>query len=274
MPLEDHAGDIIRKSRLGLGIPSQQVAKAAQISDYQLETFEEIGPPLHGINYQALAQLLTLDGEKLQGIAEGWEPLPLDVSSWHHLRQIETNDGGMAVNCYLAWDEDTKDAALFDTGWVLRPIKELIVRHDLNLRHIFITHSHYDHIEALAEVRKFAPEALIHSNIKTAPKSQQLSYGDTFELGRLQISHRGTPGHADDGLTYLIEGFPLQRPKVAIVGDAIFAGSMGGAKNHFETARSKIREEILALPKDTLICPGHGPVSTVNEETTHNPFFP
>ena len=274
MPLEDHAGDIVRKSRLGRGLSSLQVANAAQVTEDQLSKFEEIGPPLQGINYDALASMLSLDGEKLKRIAEGWEPAIQALSNWHHLRQIETDDGGMAVNCFLTWDEETREAALFDTGWILRPIKDLIDHHNLSLQHIFITHSHYDHIEALAEVRNFAPEALIHSNIKAAPKSQQLSAEDKFSIGSLQISYRETPGHADDGVTYLVDGFPNQCSKIAIVGDAIFAGSIGGARNHFEMARSKIREEIFSLPNDTLICPGHGPVSTVIEEKKNNPFFP
>jgi glyoxylase-like metal-dependent hydrolase (beta-lactamase superfamily II) len=60
---------------------------------------------------------------------------------------------------------------------------------------------------------------------------------------------------------------------VAIVGDAIFAGSMGGAASAGAMARQKIREQILSLPPDTLICPGHGPLTTVGEEKAGNPFF-
>jgi glyoxylase-like metal-dependent hydrolase (beta-lactamase superfamily II) len=75
-------------------------------------------------------------------------------------------------------------------------------------------------------------------------------------------------------VTYVIEGWSSEAPPVAIVGDALFAGSMGRATGPaFETARRAICGEILSLPAATLICPGHGPVTTVGEELANNPFF-
>ncbi len=63
-------------------------------------------------------------------------------------------------------------------------------------------------------------------------------------------------------------------PLIAFVGDAIFAGSMGNGNGAWDLARQKVREQILSLPAETLICPGHGPLTTVAEEKEHNPFFP
>ena len=60
---------------------------------------------------------------------------------------------------------------------------------------------------------------------------------------------------------------------VEFVGDSIFAGSMGRGNQSWELARQKVREQILTLPPDTLVCPGHGPLTTVAEEKEHNPFF-
>ena len=84
---------------------------------------------------------------------------------------------------------------------------------------------------------------------------------------------RFTPGHAEDGVTYVVEGWGQGVPPVAIAGDAIFAGSMGKDFSKANIARLKVREEILTLPEDSLICPGHGPLTTVSEELKHNPFF-
>ena len=274
MPLEDHAGDIIRKSRMGRGVSPTEVASAAKLNPQQLEQFEEHGQGMPELDFEAVAELLTLAPAKLKKIAKGWEPHPHDMHQWTHFRHIETDDGGMAVNCFLVWDGASKAGALFDTGWVLSPIQTQIETHSIQLQHIFITHSHYDHIEALGEVRRFAPKALLHSNIRSAPREQQLIPDERFQLGALSISYRETPGHADDGVTYVVEGFPADQPKLAIVGDAIFAGSIGGAPKHFELARTKVRDEVLSLPEDTLICPGHGPLTSVKEERQSNPFFP
>ena len=87
------------------------------------------------------------------------------------------------------------------------------------------------------------------------------------------MTSRLTPGHAGDGVTYVIENWQGDAPAVAVVGDAIFAGSMGKDFRTPELAQAKVREEILSLPEETLICPGHGPLTTVGEQRLHNPFF-
>ena len=66
---------------------------------------------------------------------------------------------------------------------------------------------------------------------------------------------------------------PEDAPHGAMVGDAVFAGSIGGARENLELARQKIREQIFSLPAETLICPGHGPLTTVEAEKAHNPWF-
>ena len=87
------------------------------------------------------------------------------------------------------------------------------------------------------------------------------------------VTARLTPGHAIDGVTYVVDGWRGGVPAVAVVGDAIFSGSMGKDFSTPELAQSKVSEEILSLPEETLICPGHGPLTTVSEELAHNPFF-
>ena len=72
-------------------------------------------------------------------------------------------------------------------------------------------------------------------------------------------------------MTYLIDG--LNQP-VAIVGDAVFAGSMGGGMISYSDALRTNREKIMTLPDETILCPGHGPLSRVGWEKKHNPFFP
>jgi glyoxylase-like metal-dependent hydrolase (beta-lactamase superfamily II) len=102
---------------------------------------------------------------------------------------------------------------------------------------------------------------------------QRLRLNEFVHLGSLRISYRETPGHAEDGVTYVIGNWPEDAPHVAIVGDAIFAGSMGRGNQSWVVARQKVREQILSLPPSTLLCPGHGPLTTVAEEKEHNPFF-
>ncbi len=272
MSLEDHAGDIVFKARLAAGIEEARVAEAGGVSEARLADYEEYGTAPSGLNLDGIAGLLGLNAAKLRAVAEGWEPAAVDVSRWRRLEMITTEER-MAVNCFLVWDEDTKEAALFDTGWDAAPIFALCDAQGLDLKRLFITHSHGDHIAALAAVRDRFPGVRLHSNIDSAPTEQQVNPGVAVEVGRFSVVARLTPGHADDGVTYIVSGFPDGAPDLAVVGDAIFAGSMGGHQRAPELARRKVKEEILSLPPETLVCPGHGPLSTIAEANERIPFF-
>ncbi len=273
MMLEDHLGDILRKSRLGLNLSIAEVAKAAGLAESNWAELEQTGRVKQRPAFAAVAPLLQLDAKKLEGIAGGWTPPPIDTSGWREIRQISTVANDMAVNSYLVWDEATREAALFDTGWVAEPVLELIAENQLNPVHLFLTHSHQDHIAALEDIRAAFPKIKLHSSSRHAPPVQRNRANDFLHLGSLRLTNRDTPGHAEDGVTYIIGNFPEDGPNAAVVGDALFSGSMGGAKEHFALAKQKIREQIFSLPGSTLICPGHGPLTTVEIEKAHNPFF-
>ncbi len=273
MNLEDNLGDVIRKARMMSNTAAAVAATAGGLTESELADLEASGTFARRPNFTALAGTIGLHAGKLETIASGWLPRKADLARWRELRMLTTAGDGMTVNCYLVWDASTRDAALFDTGFDAKPITETIASHQLQLRHVFITHSHPDHIAALSPIRAAFPAAKVHSSSKNAPAEQRNQAGERIELGGLRITHRPTPGHAEDGVTYLVGNWPDAAPQVAIVGDAIFAGSMGGGNNAWELARTKVREEILTLPAETLICAGHGPLTTVAEERANNPFF-
>ena len=273
MNLEDHVGDIIRKARAMSRVSAAAAARAAGLTEAELAALEESGHASRKPNLAAVAALVGLHPGKLEAIANGWLPAAKDLSVWRELRCITTDTGGMAVNCYLVWDEVTREAALFDTGWEARPVSEMVAENRLQLRHIFITHSHGDHVAALDELRRLFPTARLHSGSKSAPVEQRNRPNDFIHLGSLRITHRDTPGHAADGTTYIVGTWPEDAPHVAFVGDALFAGSIGRGNQSWDLARQKVCDQILTLPPETLLCPGHGPLTRVVEEKAHNPFF-
>jgi glyoxylase-like metal-dependent hydrolase (beta-lactamase superfamily II) len=273
MNLEDHLGDIIRKARMMSNVSEASAAGAAGISEAELSALEAAGHPAKKINFAALGKITGLNPQKLEGIANGWVPAKTDLSLWREMRPFTTTGDNFPVNCYLVWDEVTRDAALFDTGLDAQPILDCIAAEQLSLRHIFITHSHYDHVEVLPKFREAFPKARVHSGSKNAPVDQRNKVAEIIHLGGLRVTHRETPGHAADGVTYLVGNWQEDAPSIAIVGDTIFAGSMGNGNGEWDLARQKVREQILSLPTNTLICPGHGPLTTVAEEKEHNPFF-
>lgn len=273
MFLEDHLGDVIRKGRSMSGVLASAAAQAAGLSEAELSALEDSGQISKRPDFIALANAIGLNGKKLESIAAGWLPTEKDLNVWRHFRVFTSAGDGMTVNCFLAWDETSREAALFDTGFDAKVILEVITEEQLQLRYIFITHSHPDHIAALGAIRAAQPQAQVRSHSKNAPAGQRLQSGEEFSVGRLRISHRETPGHAADGVAYIITGWPQNAPGVAIVGDTIFAASMGRGNDGWDLARNKVREHILSLPPQTLLCPGHGPLTTVAEEQENNPFF-
>lgn len=273
MNLEDHLGDIIRKGRMISGVSVGVAARATGLSETELSALEDSGQFSRRPDFLTLAKTIGLAGEKLESIANGWLPTKKDLSIWRHFRAFTSAGDGMTVNCFLVWDEATCEAALFDTGFDARGILDTLAAERLQLRQIFITHSHPDHIAVLGEIRGATPQAKVHSSSRNAPVNQRNQPGEVVSVGGLQVSHRETPGHAADGVTYVITGWPNRVPEVAIVGDAIFAGSMGRGNDSWDLARQKVREQILTLPPETLLCPGHGPLTTVAEEQGNNPFF-
>ena len=165
------------------------------------------------------------------------------------------------------------DRCLFNAGSKrkgkeLQPEKE-----DLNPTYLFITHMHGDHVAGLEPIKNRFPDIKMKAESDTVPRHCRNKRTDFHHLGSLRISNRDTPGHAEDGVTYIVGNFPEDAPSIAIVGDAIFAGSMGGAPNAGELAKQKVRDQILSLPDETLICPGHGPLTTVGQEKANNPFY-
>jgi glyoxylase-like metal-dependent hydrolase (beta-lactamase superfamily II) len=273
MTLEDSLGDILRKARVSANAPSEVAAQAAGLSAEAYARVEETAKAPPDFNWDGVARLLSLNGRNLARVAQGWLPKPVETTRWREFRMITTAGDDITVNCYLVWDEATREAALFDTGFDATAIFGHVDQHRLQLAHLFITHSHGDHIAAIDPIRARFPKVKLHSSIKSSPLDQRNRPNECVSVGNLRVSHRDTPGHAADGVTYLVGNWPDDAPHVAIVGDAIFAGSIGGAREHLSLARQKIRDEILSLPGETLICPGHGPLTTVSEQKENNPWF-
>ncbi|MCX7886610.1 MAG: MBL fold metallo-hydrolase [Verrucomicrobiae bacterium] len=238
IPLEDNFDDIVAKAKAGL-----------RITDAGLQ----------GASLDELARTLRLGARALAD--RTWRPQPVKL---HGLAMFTTNYGAMTVNAYLA--HDACCAVAFDTGADPVPMLGYLRAHSLKLELVLLTHGHSDHAGA---VRRLNAPAFI-SEREALPGAQTFPDGQRFKVGSLQIEARRTSGHTAGGTSYLVRG--LER-LVVFTGDALFAGSIGGAPNAYEEALHCIREQILSLPDDTVICPGHGPMSTVGEEKLHNPFF-
>ncbi len=266
MNLEDTHADIILKAQRGLGVDDRTVESRSGLSPGGLALVLKDLPDPTAV--KAVAAALGLDPRSLASVAaRAYYPDAGQVPKG--LLMFSTPFGDMVVNSFLVWDPESGRAAAFDTGTDCDGLLEAVQRHALKLTAIFLTHSHGDHIYDLDRlVEKSGAPAWSSEPVEGA---QPFEPGAHFSIGGLRVSTRLTCGHSAAGITYVING--LARP-VAVVGDALFAGSMGGGKVSYADALRTTRAQILSLPVDTLLCPGHGPLTTVALEKANNPFFP
>jgi hydroxyacylglutathione hydrolase len=264
LPLEDAFNDVVCKAQFGLGLSDDALAAAAGIDVADLTAVKQ-----GAIDKAALSRLapaLQLHGPSLLALAENaWQPEAVALAG---LEGFTTTYGDMTVNAYLVYDPATREAAVFDTGATAADISARLQELGLTLRLLFLTHTHADHVADIAGVG--APEVWV-SEREPHPDAGTFAPGAAWQLGGLRIESRSTWGHSKGGTTFVVQG--LARP-LAIVGDAVFAGSMGGGKVSYADALATNRKEILSLPDATVIAPGHGPLTSVGEEKAHNPFFP
>lgn len=269
IPLEDNFSDIIGKAQRGLGISDADLAKRAEVTVEEVVALKS-GRPLIAV-LRRVARHLRLSPDALEASAQkAWYPAQPNFPTG--FAAFNTTFEDMTVNSYLVWDARSRLAAVFDTGASCREMLDTINGEKLSVRYIFITHTHDDHIADLptlatatgAEVWSHELEPVAIAGAKTFKENSH------FHLGPLAIKTLLTSGHSPGMTTFYITG--LSWP-LAIVGDSIFAGSMGGSPTHFEEQLRNNREKILTLPRDTVLACGHGPLTTLGQEKMHNPFF-
>ena len=266
--LEDNHEDIIAKALRGNGVGKSVIAERANVERSAIERILR-GEVLEDVIIR-IAPVLGLDSEKLLISArKEWSPKPIALTG---AKRFESDFGEMSVNSYVVFDQDSKEALIFDTGTNCNSLISFIEEDGLKVDSILLTHTHRDHIYCLEQLKSHFPSVDIFVH-----KSEQLlgtiPIEENFRLrvGAIQLNALHTHGHSVGGLTYLMDGLPYP---VAIVGDALFAGSMGGGMVSYADALKTNREKIMTLPDHCVICPGHGPMSTIGEEKQYNPFFP
>ena len=138
------------------------------------------------------------------------------------------------MNSYVVFDQDSKKALIFDTGTDCNSLISFIEEDGLKVDSILLTHTHRDHIYCLEQLKSHFPgvDIFVHKSeqlLGTIPIEENFK----LRMGAIQLNALHTYGHSVGGLTYLMDGLPCP---VAIVGDALFAGSMGGGMVSYQDA--------------------------------------
>ncbi|MEW6165900.1 MAG: MBL fold metallo-hydrolase [Pseudomonadota bacterium] len=196
-----------------------------------------------------------------------------------------------AQNCTLLWDTDTRRAAVVDPGGDVDDILAAVAERQLGVEKLLLTHGHIDHVGGAAALAarlnvpiegpqradafwldQLPEQCRMFGFPHTAPLAPDrwLEDGDTVTVGGLTLDVIHTPGHTPGHVCF------IHAPaRLAIVGDVLFAGSIGRTDfprgNHADLIHA-IRHKLFPLGDDFAFVPGHGPMSTFGAERQDNPF--
>jgi hydroxyacylglutathione hydrolase len=199
--------------------------------------------------------------------------------------------GPLQCNCSIIGDEATRQAMVIDPGDDIDDVLAILGKHNLEVKQIVITHAHIDHVGGAMKLRAAtgAPILLNQKDLAllkmldaqaawvgmAAPGQveidQSVGNADTVQAGSLSANVLETPGHTEGSICLY---FPAENKLIA--GDTLFAGSIGRTDlpgGSFEKIIRSLHQTVLALPDDTVVVPGHGPLTTIGEERESNPFL-
>lgn len=267
IPLEDDFNDILSKAMSGLRLSDAELSRRTGVD---AETIRGLARGI--LDETALLRVAEPLGLEPQALLRSamklYYPRPVSVDG---MEMFSTPyHSGMRVNAFLVWDPVGREGVIFDTGTDVFPLLDRIDEMSLKIQGLFLTHTHPDHVAEAHQLTKRLGIP-VRSNLQEPFEGAEV-FGEwaKFRVGGISIEARTTWGHSRGGTTYVISG--LATP-VAVVGDALFAGSMGGGMVSYVDALANNRQKVFTLPDETVLCPGHGPMTTLAEEKRNNPFY-
>ena len=199
--------------------------------------------------------------------------------------------GPLQCNCSVIGDEATREAMVIDPGDDIEDVLALIRKHNLQVKQIVITHAHIDHVGGAMKLRAAtgAP-ILLNQNDYALLKmldvqaawigmaspgkveiDRSVTTGESVSVGSLTAQVLHTPGHTEGSICLYL---PAEQKLIA--GDTLFAGSIGRTDlpgGSMQKIMRSLHGTVLALPDETVVVPGHGPLTTIGDERESNPFL-
>ena len=201
------------------------------------------------------------------------------------LKRLQLNTTlGMPTNCYIVVDEDTKEAIVIDPGGEVEKIIDMIKIIGTKVKYIYLTHCHGDHIGVAENLRKYTnakvliyiteSESLNNTDINLLDyigmepiyleADSRVQDNDLIHIGNIEFKVIHTPGHTCGSTSLYCEKYNM-----LFSGDTIFSGTWGRTDlptGSLKDMMNSITKKILTLPDDTIIYPGHGRLTMIQDE--------
>lgn len=204
------------------------------------------------------------------------------------MKTIVCPAGILQANCYIIFDEASKDGAVIDPGGEADKILKLCTENGINLKYILLTHGHGDHIGAVFSIKEATGARILMNRsddylvkggnkdlfalfrtIKEFETDHFICDKDIIELNGIKIEVIETPGHTPGGVCFKINDCIYS-------GDTLFKSSIGRSDFEFgshETLVESIKTKLLKFSDDTKVYPGHGEATSIGHERYHNPYI-
>ena len=201
------------------------------------------------------------------------------------LKRIKTDIGTMSgENCYIIQDEQTKETMIIDPGNLTGELQEMLETLEIKLKYIVLTHCHADHITGAEQIKqKYGGKILVHrddaeglanpeinlcyyiglDNVRVNADSR-LNDEDLLHIENLEFKVIQTPGHTKGSICLYCE-----KEGLLFSGDTLFRGTWGRTDlptSSFEDVIDSITKKLMTLPEDTIVYPGHGKSTIIQEE--------
>jgi len=199
--------------------------------------------------------------------------------------------GPLQCNCSVIGDDVSHEAIVIDPGDDIEDVLAIVRKHKLQVKQIVITHAHIDHVGGAMKLRAVtAAPILLNQNDYALLKmldeqaawlgmsspgkvviDQSVGQADTVKAGSIAADVMQTPGHTEGSVCLY---FPAEKKLIA--GDTLFAGSIGRTDlpgGSMQKILRSLHDKVLALPDETIVVPGHGPLTTIGAERENNPFL-
>lgn len=274
VPLEDEVGDVLEKAMRRSGLTEEQLGARAQVAAGRIRDAVNYRPELTGDELCRLATALGLNEIGLCALGCGRYPLPSLNALPFCVYPLRMAHGIGVVNAYIVAECGASSGILFDTGPGIEAVDKVWPRQIVRIEAVFLTHMEAEHAGGLASiVGRFGVKSTYSPAEGSPARGEYLGEGMRRSFFRLGVTAFSTPGHTSAHNCYLVEASETPgATRLLVSGDLFFAGSIGGAHYCQKQLAANLRRMLQAVPPKTVIAPGHGPMTTAENELRYNPF--